>query len=147
MATVAHKWFGQGPKHCITGAVDLDTDTLKYTLHTSTWTPNQDTNDFFDDATNEVANGNGYATGGITLASVAVTYDSATNETRVDWADITWNFTAAKTWRYSALRKARGGAASADELIAFGDWGSDQTVSTDYTVQWDPLGLLYIAAA
>lgn len=147
MATITPKWFGLGVKFVVTGAVDLDTDTFKTSLHTSTFTPNQDTNDFFDDATNEVANGSGYVTGGLTLATVAVTYDSASNETRIDWADFTWNFTGSKTWRYGIVRKARGGAASADELVAYLDWGADQTSSVDTTVQLDPAGLLYIAAA
>lgn len=147
MATVAHKWYGLGVKSVVTGAVDLDTDTFKYSLHTSTYVPNQDTDAFFNAATNELTTASGYTAGGVTLATVAVTYDSTSNETRIDWADFTWNFTAAKTWRYGVLRKARGGVASADELVAYGDWGADQTVSTDYTVQLDALGLLYIAAA
>jgi hypothetical protein len=141
---IVTKWYGLGMKNVTTGAVDLDTDTFKLSLHTSTYTPNQDTHDFFDDATNEVAAGNGYTAGGVTLASVAVTYDSASQQVRFDAADPSWTFTASKTWRNGVVRKARGGAASADELLAYLVWDADQSVSTPYTLQLDPAGLLYI---
>lgn len=125
-----------------TGAIDLDTDTFKLMLTTATWTPNQDTNDFRDDVTNELAAANGYTTGGVTLASVTVTYDSATNEVRWDAADSTFNFTGSVTFRRGAFYKSRGGASSADELVGYIEWDSDQTVSTTYTIQWDPTGIL-----
>lgn len=48
------------------------------------------------------------------------------------------------SWRYAVLQKIRGGAATADELIAYLDWGTTQTVSTAYTLQLDPAGLLYL---
>lgn len=127
-----------------TGTIDWDTDTFKLTLHTSTYTLNQDTHDFYDDATNELATASGYTSGGVTLASVAVTYDSASQQVRVDWADPSWTFTGSVTWRYGVIRKARGGASSADELLAYLDWGGSQTVSTAYTLVVDSTGLLYV---
>jgi hypothetical protein len=141
---ITTKWFGLGMKNVTTGAIDLDTDTFKLLLTTATYTPNQDTHDFRDDVTNEVANGNGYTTGGVTLASVAVTYDSASQQVRFDVADPSWTFTASKTWRNGVVYKSRGGAASADELLAYLVWDADQSVSTPYTLQIDPAGLLYI---
>ena len=48
-------------------------NTFKITLHTSTWTPNNSTNEVFADATNELSTANGYTAGGITLTSVALT--------------------------------------------------------------------------
>lgn len=140
---ITTKLYGLGMKHLVTGAAGLDTDTLKISLHTATYTPNQDTHDFFDDATNEVASGNGYTTGGETLGSPAVTYDSASDQVRFDCADIPWTFTASKTWQHAVIRKARGGAASADELIGYLSWDSAQSVSTQYTLQIDPAGLFY----
>lgn len=141
------KWYGIGVSHVANAAVDWDTDTLKVQLHTATYTPNQDTDDFANDATNELANGNGYTTGGITLSSMTRTYDTGTNEVRLDAADVTWNFTASKTFRYAVIYKSRGGASSADELVGYGDFGSDQTVSTDFTITWGSSGILKITAS
>jgi hypothetical protein len=140
---ITSKLYGLGMKHLVVGNVDLDTDTFKISKHTATYTPNQDTHDFFDDATNEVAAGSGYNAGGEALTGVAVTYDSASDQVRFDCNDITWTYTALKTWRHAVLRKARGGAASADELVGYLSWDADQSISTPFTLQIDPAGLLY----
>jgi hypothetical protein len=137
------KWFGQGLLACMKNDVDLEADALKLSLHTSTYTPNLDTDDFFNDATNEISGG-GYAQ--VTLTGKVLSYDAASDQVRFDFDDPSFPFTAAKTWRYGVLRKARGGAASADELIALIDWGTDQTVSTAYVLAIDPAGLLYLDA-
>jgi hypothetical protein len=142
---ISVKFYGPGMLATVKGAVDWDTDTIKLMLVTNANAPDLDADDFRDDrTTGEVANGNGYATGGVTLASVAVTYDSASDQVRLDAADSSWTFTASTTWRYGDLYKSRGGASSADELLANLDWGGDQTVSTAYTLVWDSTGILYI---
>lgn len=134
------KIFGQAMLKIATGSIDLDTDTFKFMQATSTYVPNLDTHDFRDDVTNELA-GSGYAQQ--TLAGVAVTYDSASDQVRFDCNDITQLFSGASTWRTGEVFKSRGGAASADELLCYLDWGTDQTVSTTYTLQIDPTGLLF----
>lgn len=138
------KLYGQGQLKLNTGSIDLDTDTFKLMLVDNSNAPDLDADDFRDDrTTGEVANGSGYATGGVTLAGVAVTYDSASDQVRFDCTDPAWTFTASKTWRYGDVYKSRGGAASADELLANLTWDADQTVSTAYTLQLDPSGLLF----
>lgn len=119
------KWFGNGLLKVATGQVDLDTDTLKIMLTTSAYTPNQDTHDFRDDVTNEVS-GTGYTAGGATLAGVSASYDSGTNEVRFAWTDPTWPASSI-TARTAVIYKSRGGAASADELIAYCTEASDIT--------------------
>lgn len=141
---IVPKWYLQGMKAVMGGAVDIDTDTFKLTLHTATYSPNLDTDDFYNDATNELSTANGYTAGGVTLAGVGLTTDAASDQVRVDWTDPAWTFTGSQTWRYGVIRKARGGAASADELVALLEWDSNQTVSTPYTVVLDPAGLLYV---
>lgn len=130
------KWYGKGLLAAVNGAVDFDTDTFKVMLTTSSYTPDQDAHDFRDDVTNEVS-GTGYTAGGQTLASVSTSYDATTNEVRILWTDSSWT-TASFTARHAVIYKARGGASSADELIAYLDMGTDQTVSAstftlDYT--------------
>jgi hypothetical protein len=137
------KQFGLGLKNALTGAIDLDADTFKQMLTLSTWTPNQDTNDFRDDVTNELTADSGYAAGGVTLAGISVTYDSASDQVRFDCNDITYPFSASKTFRRAAGYKSRGGAATADELLWSMEWDSDQTLSTPYTLTTDPAGLLF----
>jgi len=139
MAATA-KWFGLGAQGqwSTTAArrVDWTTDTIKVSLHTVTWTPNQDTNDFWDDATNEIAAGSGYTAGGVTLGTKSLTYDTATNTVRLDAADAVWTFSASKTMRYAAVYKDTG-TPSTSPLMGYVDFGADESSSGTFTIQWD----------
>ena len=104
------------------GAIDFDTDTFKVMLVTSTYTPNKDTHDKRDDVTNEVS-GTGYTAGGV--ASVCtVTKDTANDKVTLSFAAVSWA-TATITARGAVYYKSRGGASSADELVAYVDFGGD----------------------
>lgn len=139
------KWYGQGLLKIQQGSIDLDTDTFKMMLTTSTYTPNQDTHDFRDDVTNEVT-GTGYTAGGNTLAGVALTYDAASNQTRLTWTSPTWP-SSSITGRTAVIYKSRGGAASADELVAYCTNDADVTsTGATFTVTL-PSPMLTITAA
>jgi hypothetical protein len=109
------------------GNIDFDTDTFRRSLHTSAYSENKDTHDFFDDATNEVT-GTGYTAGGAVVAAT-VTLDTANDRLDISFASGTWP-SSTITARKSVVRKARGGAASADELIFVNDFGSDVVTSS-----------------
>jgi len=135
-------WYGAGLLAAVTGTVDLNTDTFKIMLTTSTYTPVKDTHDFRDDVTNEVT-GTGYTSGGATLAGVSVTYDSASDQVQISWTDPTWT-TSTITARTAVIYKSRGGASSADELLAYCTESGD-IVSTGGTFTVDlPAPTLYI---
>lgn len=117
------------------GAIDMDTDTFRVMLVTSTYTPNKDTHTKRSDVTNEVS-GTGYTTGGTTSA-VTVTKDTANDRLDLAFADVSWT-TATITARAAVIYKSRGGAASADELVCYVDFGSDVasaggTFTVDFT--------------
>ena len=119
------KWYGLGLQKMLTGSIDFDTDTIFMMLAQSTYTPDQDTHDFRNDVTNE-ASGAGYSTGGKTVGTVTASYDAATNEVRFVWPDVAWT-TASITARTAVIYKSRGGASSADELIAYCTESADVT--------------------
>lgn len=124
--------------------VNYLTGTVKLSLHTNAYAVDRDANDFFNDATNELAAGTGYTAGGETAAGKTITYDTASDQVRWDLNDITWTFTASKTWRTGVLYIDTAGASSTDPLYAALQWDSDQTVSTTYTLNFDAAGLLFI---
>lgn len=135
-------WYGNALLKLVTGSIDLDTDTFKMLLTTSAYTPVKDTHDFRDDVTNEVT-GTGYTSGGATLAGVSVTYDAASDQVQISWTDPTWP-TSTITARTAVIYKSRGGAASADELLAYCTEAGD-IVSTGGTFTVDlPAPTLYI---
>jgi hypothetical protein len=104
------------------GAIDFDTDTFKVMLVTSTYTPNKDTHDKRDDVTNEVS-GTGYTAGGVASACT-VTKDTANDKVTLSFAAVSWA-TATITARGAVYYKSRGGASSADELVAYVDFTGD----------------------
>lgn len=112
--------------------IDFDTNTFKAMLVTSAYTPNKDTHDRRDDVTNEIT-GTGYTAGGATSA-VTVTKDTANDKVTIQFAAVSWG-SSTLTARGCVYYKSRGGASSADELVAYNDFGSDvSTVGGTFSV-------------
>lgn len=111
------------------GAIDLDTDTFFVMLVGSGYTENKDTHTKRSDVTNEVS-GTGYTPGGQSV-SITITKDTANDRLDVTLGGAAWA-TSTITARKAVYYKRRGGAASADELVAVNDFGSD-VVSTGAT--------------
>ena len=99
------------------GIHDLDTDVIMIALYTSSATLGAGTTAYT--ATNEVANGGGYATGGIPLTSPVISLDGTTGI--CDFADATWP---------AATITARGAliynSDKSNKAIAVLDFGSDK---------------------
>jgi hypothetical protein len=143
------KWYGQGLLHVAKQDAnsDLEVADLFLGLVTSSYTPNLDTDEFWSTpVTNELANGNGYVTNGYDVTGATYSYDATSDQVRLDIADPTWTFTANKTWRYGVLYERTSGTDATRKLFALLDWGTDQTVSTAYTLTIDAAGLLYLDA-
>jgi hypothetical protein len=122
------------------GDIDLDSP-CNVALVTSSYTADIDSHDNYDDITNEVANGNGYTTGGITLSSTTVIQDNTGDEAEFDAADITWS-SSTITARGAVLYRNTG-TPSTSKLIAYFDFGSDKISSSgDFTIAWNAEGLL-----
>lgn len=123
------------------GSIDLDSDTIKLMLVTSTYTPNIDTHAKRSDVTNEVS-GAGYTAGGATLANKSVSINTNTDKSVFDADDVVFS-TATITARGAVLYKSRGGASSADELICYLDFGSDITSTAgNFNIAFDANGIL-----
>jgi hypothetical protein len=141
-------WYGLGLKHALSD-VDWTTDTIKAALTTSGYTPDQDAHEFFSSVTNELATANGYTAGGLTLASKTLTYDTATNQVRLDAADPTWTATPGNTItaRRMVVYKSTGTAATSP-LLGWVDFGQDVSATgDDLVVQLDATGLLRVTVA
>jgi hypothetical protein len=109
------------------GNIDFDTDTFKAMLVTSSYTPNKDTHEFRDDVTNEVPATGNYVAGGET-STVTVTKDNANDKVTIQFGAVSWS-SSTITARGCVYYKSRGGASSADELVAYNDFGSDVSSS------------------
>jgi hypothetical protein len=81
------KWYGQAFLATLNKEVDWAADAIWVQLHTSSYSPDQDAHSYQDDLSGEVANGNGYATGGMLLPSPTIGYTGATNAIKLDGGD------------------------------------------------------------
>ncbi len=122
--------------------IDFLTDTIKCSLHTATYAPNQDTHVYFSDLTNEVT-GTGYTAGGVALASKTVTLDAASDETRLDAADPAWTSATISGIRYAVFYKDTTVAATSP-LMGYVDLGAQSVSMGTFTVQLASNGALVI---
>lgn len=123
--------------------VDLDSDTIKIALLTSSYTPDFDAHDFFDDVSaNEVGASGTYSAGGATL-SVTLTQDNTDNEGVFDATDVSWTGTTI-TARYAVIYKSTG-VSSTSPLIALIDFGSNQSSSAGtFTITFAAEGIVNV---
>jgi hypothetical protein len=94
----------------------------------------------------EVASGNGYTTGGATLANVAVT-TVTTNDAKFDADDVTWSASgAALSAAYGILYNDTD---TDDPPLAFIDFDGTQTAAdgTDFIVVWNAFGICTFTVA
>jgi hypothetical protein len=140
------KLYGNFILKALNKEVDFDTDTIKVALVSSSYTPDQDAHDYFNDVSTYEVSGTGYTAGGNTLASKTATYDSANNVIVLDAADTTWA-SSTITARYAVVYDSTG-TSSTSALIGYVDFGSDQSSTNgNFTITWDSTGIVRITVA
>lgn len=145
MATT--KVYGSVMAKAFNKEVDWDTDTIKVALLTNSYTPNQDTHDYFDDVNTFEVTGTGYSAGGATLANKTNAYDGASNTLVLDADDVTWA-TSTITARYAVIYDASPAANATKPVIAYVDFGSDvSSTAGNFVIQWDATGIVRLTAA
>ena len=138
---MASLMYNSGLKKMWDGSIDLDTDTIKVALVTSSYTPDRDVHDFFDDITNEVV-GTGYSAGGASLANKAVNQNNTNDRAEFDADDAAWA-SSTITARAAVIYKSTG-VASTSPLIAYIDFGSNYTSTNGtFTIAWSSNGIFY----
>ena len=118
------------------GTMDLDNDTFKIMLTTSTYTPAA-THSVKADVTNEIS-GDGYTAGGATLQNVTWTESSGT--VTLDATDVSWT-SATFTARYAVIYDDTP-ASPLDPLVCLIDFGTDKSVTAGtFTIQFHANGI------
>lgn len=146
---VTAKQYAKFPLSVMKKLADLSGDNIKVALFTGTLVPSQANDQFFDAApynANQVANGNGYATGGALLASKTVA--TAALVTTFDAADPSWTVTGAGfTWRIAVFYDDT--PASNKPVISYMDMGADQVWTTPgtYGITLDANGIARITVS
>jgi len=127
---VTGKHYGLMVKNVFSKKIDWVNDSIKVALLNDTYVPDQDTQEFFSDVVASEITGTGYTAGGMALANKSLTYDGATNTTKLDADDVVWA-NATLSARYAVFYDAQSGVNSTNPLIAYFDFGENLT-STNY---------------
>lgn len=125
--------------------VDMLADTLRVTLHTSSYTFAQDTHTYYSDLSAELPVANGYA-GPVNLTSKTWNVDTNQNGPIFDAADLSWPGASWAGHRYAICHKWTG-AAGTSPLIFCYDLASDAIpAGGTYVLQWNAAGIFVLGA-
>lgn len=127
------------------GTFDLDNDTFKCALLTSSYEPDA-TDVVFADLSGEVSStGTGYTAGGATLANV--TWTRSGGVAKLDADNPQWT-TASFTARYAVIYKSGTANSLENPLVCLLDLGSDRVVTAGtFTVNFNASGIVTLQAA
>jgi hypothetical protein len=143
---MSSKLYGQFLSQALNKEIDWDSDTIKVALLTNSYTPNQDTHNYYDDVVANQVTGTGYTAGGLTLTNKTNTYVPDTNTIILDAENVTWS-SSTITARYAVIYSV-GGTNATSPLIGYVDFGSDQSSSNgNFTITWDSTGIVRITVA
>src|ERR1700712_569646 len=140
---MASALYNSFKKKIMDGSIDLDSDTIKVALCTSTYTPNIDSHAFFSDLTNEVSSaGTNYTAGGTALANKSVNQDNTNDLAYFDADDVSWPSSTIPAARYAVIYKSTG-TAGTSPLIGVIDLVTDRSSNGDtLVISWDANGIL-----
>jgi hypothetical protein len=117
---------------CGLARFDFTAHTFKAALTTDGYIPVLDTDEFFDDVTNEVT-GVGYTAGGVELTGLAWTYDTTNNRMQLDCDEVAWTG-ATLTARRAIIYRDTGDPATSP-LLSWVDFGADAApAGTTFTI-------------
>ena len=149
MAAGAFTLFNIAKKKLADGTFDLDTQTFKAALCTSSQVlgatfAGASTDCRYADLTGELTTANGYTAGGVTLASV--TWTRSTGTVTFDANDAAWTLTGAGvTYKYVVIYADN----TNDDLLGFVDadtgGGSISPAAGSHTIQWNASGLFTLS--
>ena len=145
--SVSGKLSGKAMLSILNKEVDWNSDSIKVALCTSSYTPDQDAHDYYNDLTNELTTTGGYTAGGAVIGTCTAAYDAGTNIMKLDGADVTWT-TATITCRYAVIYDDTPATAATKPLIGYIDFGADVgSIAGDFTIQWHADGIFTFTVA
>jgi len=133
MAVTAHV-YGQFIASLATKTMNLSTDSIKVMLVTSSYTPNQASDQFANTPQANEITGTGYTAGGTALTGVTIA--DTGNVWTLSAANTSWA-TATFTARYAIVYDAQTGTLSTEPLIGYVDFGANQApAGVTFEIDW-----------
>ncbi len=120
MATGTWQIYGTAALKIVNGTLALNAGTFNIALAASAYTPNVDTDDFFDDV-GTPRSGTNWAAAGVAV-TLSFSQITASNRVAVIPTDVNVATVTLTDGKHAILYKVLGGASSADPLIAYCTW-------------------------
>lgn len=142
---ITARLYGQVFLKAFNKEIDILDDAIACTLHTSGYTPDQDTQVYVSSLNSEVAAAGGYTTGGQNLTTDTLTYTAGTNTIMYDADDVVWAGSSI-TARTAVLSDRTPGTAATQPLLVYQQSDVDITSNNgEYRVAWAAAGIFTIA--
>jgi hypothetical protein len=130
-------------KEYLSGTINMNTDTFKIVLLTSSYTPDA-THSLYSHLTNQLSTGSGYTAGGATLTKTGDKWSRSAGTVTFSADNPSWT-SATFTCRYAVIYDDTP-TSPADPLVCLFDFGSDQSVSAGtFTIQFNASGILTLS--
>lgn len=126
------------------GVHNINSDTDKVALLSSSYTPDFTNHAAFSDVSTAEISGTGYTQGGVALTGRVVAYSSVTKTMSLSAQPVSWSALTA-TCHYAVIYKATG-TNSSSKLIGLIDFGQDRTYAGEPLQVSFPGGVLTITA-
>lgn len=132
MAVTAY-WYAKAFLSILNKEVDYLSDNMTIALTSSSYVPNQDTHDYFNDVTNQLSTANGYtaedgAGAGYSLGTLTNT--NTNNVVQLGAANPVWTSSGAGfTARLAVVTDVTPGTSATDPLLSWIDFGQNETAS------------------
>lgn len=141
-------FYNKFKEYVADGTIDLDNDTFKVILVSSSYTPSASTHTVYADITNELSTANGYTAGGATLGSV--TWGESGGTATFDAADTQWTASGGSIAARYAVIYDDTPTSPADPLVCYIllDTTPADVTATDgntLTLQWDASGIFTLS--
>lgn len=146
---MASFFYTTGLKECLDGTIDLDTNTIKLLLVTSSYTPNKDdlvvdaggANDVVDHEINVTGYTRGWGGAGRKTATITISANLTNDRVDIAIGDLTWTALGTGATIAGAVLVKEGGANdTTSRLIAYFDVTDTPTNGGDITLDFATMG-------
>ena len=133
---MANVFFDNAKKNLWNGTINLASDALNVALMTSSYAPNQATDQYWSAISSNEASGTNYTAGGQALTGQSVTADTTNHRGKFTANNVTWS--NATVTAVGAVIYKNTGTPSTSPVIGYIDFGGSKSSSAgNFTIQWD----------
>jgi len=144
---VTAKLYGSCIAKAFNKEIDWNSDDIRVALVTSSYTPDQDAHDYWNDVVANEVTGTNYTANGAALGTPTVTYTGATNKLKLDGDDVSWA-SSTITARYAVIYDRTPGTDATRPLIAYVDFGADMSSNNGtFQITWDANGIVEVTVS